>query len=68
MNDSGSKPEGAEDGQEPFVESDKNATTMAYDSGGVPMYVAIIWVLFLASYVAYMVKYGLPDLSAWGGP
>lgn len=50
----------------PFVESDNAATRMDYDKGGVPLYVAIVWVLFLASYVIYMVVFGLPDLQAWG--
>ncbi len=55
-------------GEDVFTEHENAPTTMAYDNGGVPMYVAIVWVLFLASYVAYMVVYGLPDLSAWGAP
>jgi hypothetical protein len=52
----------------PFVEQDDHKTRFDYDSGGVPVYVAVLWVLFLASYVVYMVLYGLPDLAAWGVP
>ncbi len=51
-----------------FVEDDHRKTELGYDDGGVPVYVALIWVAFLASYVVYMVYYGLPDLSAWGAP
>jgi hypothetical protein len=52
----------------PFVEQEDQKTRFDYDSGGVPVYVAVLWVLFLASYVVYMVIYGLPDLAAWGVP
>ena len=67
MNVSGSEPT-PEEKDLPFVERDDEPTKMIYDHGGVPMYVAVAWVIFLACYVAYMVVYGLPDLSAWGAP
>ncbi|MEQ8276021.1 MAG: hypothetical protein RMA76_22175 [Deltaproteobacteria bacterium] len=50
-----------------FTEHEADRTNMTFDNGGVPLYVALIWVVFLASYVAYMVVYGLPDFSAWSG-
>lgn len=56
------------EGLEPLTEYEAARTHMTYGKGGVPLYVAIIWVCFLASYVAYMLFYGLPDLSAWGAP
>ncbi len=48
----------------PFVEGN-HETLMTYDKGGVPLYVAVIWVAFLAAYVLYMIVYGLPDFAAW---
>jgi hypothetical protein len=45
---------------------DKVQTTMDYDHGGVPFYVAIVWVIFLLSYMVYMAVYALPDWTAWG--
>lgn len=53
---------------QPYKEYDQHPTQLGFDRGGVPLYVALIWVVFLASYVAYMVVYGLPDLTAWGAP
>lgn len=59
---------GSEQGNKPaFVESDREATELPFDKGGVPIYIAIVWVVFLAAYVIYMVTYALPDFSAWGG-
>ena len=49
-----------------FVETDARETKMSFHHRGVPLYVAVVWVLFLASYVVYMIYYALPDLSAWG--
>lgn len=57
-----------EEDLEALTEYESAPTKMTYDKGGVPLYVALIWVGFLASYVAYMLFYGLPDLSAWGAP
>ncbi len=51
-----------------FTESDSAETRFDYDKGGVPIYVALIWVAFLCCYVLYMLYYGLPDFSAWGAP
>ena len=58
------------EGEDPelLVETDQLETRFGYDSGGVPVYVAVIWVAFLCSYVIYMLYYGLPDLTAWGLP
>ena len=52
----------------PLVERDDEKTNFDYDGGGVPIYVAVLWVLFLVAYVVYMLIYGLPDLAAWGVP
>lgn len=51
--------------QEAFVETDDKATRFTYDKGGVPLYVALIWITFLVCYVVYMVKYALPDFTLW---
>ena len=58
----------SESEREGFTETDDSPTQMGYGSGGVPLYVALLWMLFLASYIAYMLMYGLPDLSGWEGP
>ncbi len=46
-----------------FKDSDNAVTEMDYDTGGVPLYVAVVWVVFLACYVTYMVMYRLPAFS-----
>ena len=51
-----------------FVEHEHAATEMGYDHGKIPRYVATVWVIALLSFAAYMIKYALPDLGAWGGP
>lgn len=48
-----------------FIERDDTETPMDFDKGGIPFYIAITWVVFLAAYVIYMVIYALPDWSAW---
>ncbi len=48
-----------------FQERDDAPTEMSFDTGGVPFYVAIVWVVFLVAYLIYMVRFALPDLSAW---
>ena len=65
MSDAGSEPT---NDLPPLTETDDHRTRFDYDDGGVPLYVAVLWVLFLASYVVYMLIYGLPDLAAWGAP
>lgn len=49
-----------------FVEHSHRETRMDFDDGGVPFYVAIVWVVFLLSYIIYMVRFAFPDWSAWG--
>lgn len=49
-----------------FVEADDAETEMDFDDGGVPFYIAIAWVVFLAAYIVYMAVYALPDWAAWG--
>lgn len=65
MSATGSEHAGSE--RPAFIESDHAETEMPFDKGGVPLYVAIVWVIFLACFVTYMVFYALPDFSAWGG-
>lgn len=48
-----------------FQESDAAETEMGYDEGGLPIYIAALWVTFLVTYVIYMVYYALGDISAW---
>ncbi|RMD99086.1 MAG: hypothetical protein D6812_12235 [Deltaproteobacteria bacterium] len=48
-----------------FLERDDAETRMDFDQGGIPFYVAIAWIIFLAAYVIYMVIYALPDWKAW---
>lgn len=67
MSDSASENAPASEEKQLLTEYDDQKTEMTFDNGGVPMYVALIWVAFLASYVAYMVVYGLPDFTAWSG-
>lgn len=53
---------------EPFFESDSRATPMTFDKGGFPLYVKLVWVVFLVSVSIYIYVYALPDLTAWGAP
>ena len=50
-----------------FVEHDTEGTRMAYDNGGVPLFIGALWVVFLIIFVAFMLYYTLPDLNAWFG-
>jgi hypothetical protein len=62
MSDSESKPEADAPA---FVEDDAKETRMPYDSGKVPIIIAIGWVVFLATYVGVMASIALPDLRKW---
>ena len=55
----------ASDVDRPFVESDGAKTIMTYDKGGLPLYIAVAWVLFIVFYVTVMSLVALPDLKAW---
>jgi hypothetical protein len=63
MSETGSEhdvpPEGA------YKESDHKETILGYGKGGVPFYIAIVWVLFIVAYVIVMATLALPDLRAW---
>jgi hypothetical protein len=53
---------------EPMVaadDSDDAPVRLSYGPGGVPLYVAILWVAFLIAYVVVMSILALPDLRAW---
>ncbi|MEZ4272620.1 MAG: hypothetical protein R3C68_14680 [Myxococcota bacterium] len=50
-----------------FVEGE-HATVMDYDSGGIPVYIGVVWVVFSVCLVIYMLSWTLPDLSAWLQP
>ena len=56
---------GANHDDPPFVEHDGKETQLGYGDGGVPFYVAIVWVLFIIAYVAIMTFVSLPDFRAW---
>jgi hypothetical protein len=59
MNDEGSEKEA------PFIERDDRETTMAYDTGRIPLYIVVAWVCFIVAYVVVMAIVALPDLRAW---
>jgi hypothetical protein len=48
-----------------FEEHDASQTMLPYGNGGVPFYVAVIWVGFIIAYVTGVVALVLPDLRAW---
>ena len=50
---------------EPFVERDDRETVIPYDKGGVPIYIALLWVGFIITYIVVMSLIALPDLRAW---
>ncbi len=49
----------------PFVEDDHRPTRLPFDSGRVPLYIAVVWVVFISVYVVVMAMLALPDLRAW---
>ena len=49
----------------PFIEHDHRQTSMAYDTGRIPLYIVVAWVLFIVAYVVVMALVALPDLRAW---
>jgi hypothetical protein len=49
----------------PFVEDDARETRLPYDKGGLPVLVAIGWLVFAVVHIAFMYLYGLPDLRRW---
>ena len=49
----------------PFVESDDKPTQLGYDKGGVPFYVAALWVAAIIAYLTIMLALQLPDFLAW---
>jgi len=57
------RPSGEQD--QAFIEKDREPTRLGYDTGGVPLYVSLLWVGFLISYVLVMSLIALPDLRAW---
>jgi hypothetical protein len=58
MNETGSDPND-------YREEDDRETRLPFGSGGVPFYVAILWVGFIVTYVVVMALLALPDLRAW---
>lgn len=46
-------------------ETETGRTTFTYGDGGVPLYVGIIWVIFVISYIAVMCAVALPDFLTW---
>jgi hypothetical protein len=53
------------DPEPPFVERNDRPTKMAYDSGRVPIYILVAWVVFIIAYVVVMALLALPDLKSW---
>jgi len=51
----------------PFVEDDSHQTELPYDKGGVPLYIALAWAIFIVAYITVMSVMALPDLRAWLG-
>jgi hypothetical protein len=51
----------------PFVEDDSHQTELPYDKGGVPLYIALAWAIFIVAYITVMSVVALPDLRAWLG-
>ena len=51
----------------PFVEDDSHQTELPYDKGGVPLYIALAWAVFIVTYITVMSVVALPDLRAWLG-
>jgi hypothetical protein len=49
----------------PFVEDDQKETYLPYDKGGVPFYIAIVWVGIIVVYPVVMWLLALPDLRRW---
>jgi hypothetical protein len=52
-------------GEGDFVETDHKETPLPYGKGGVPFYIAILWLGFIIFYVVAMSLLALPDLRAW---
>jgi hypothetical protein len=65
MSDAASKE--AKPEEEAFVEHDDRATLLPYDKGGVPIYIALLWVAFIITYIVVMTLVALPDLRSWMG-
>jgi hypothetical protein len=55
----------SEPGKDEFVERDDAETPLPFGSGGVPLYIAVLWVGFVIAYVTVMSLLALPDLRAW---
>ncbi len=53
--------------EEAFVERDDRETVLPYDKGGVPIYIALLWVAFIITYIVVMSLVALPDLRSWMG-
>ncbi len=49
----------------PLPERDDQKTVIEYGKGGVPLYIVVSWVVFIATYVLVMAMVALPDLMAW---
>jgi hypothetical protein len=48
-----------------LVEHSDAAVEMTYGEGGVPFYIAVLWVIFLVGFMVYILVNALPDFSAW---
>ena len=46
----------------------KTWSWLSPDDGGLPLYVAVVWVGLIAAYLIVMFTLALPDLQAWSQP
>lgn len=52
-----------------FLENDRRETAFHYHpEGRAPWPVWAVWATFIIGFIAYMIYYALPDLTAWGRP
>lgn len=68
MSAAASNPKAEAPEEKVFLEGDHQETTMTYDHGKLPWYVAVVWFFALIGFASYMVTYALPDLGLWGSP
>ena len=67
MNDSESEPRDVGEDSAAFVEYDDQQTELGYDSGGIPLYILILWIAFIGVYIVAAATLTFPDLFEWIG-
>lgn len=48
-----------------LTESETGETEMTYGHGTFPWIVKLVWLVALAGFAWYMLRYALPDLTLW---